>query len=674
MSSADLQKWKRAASTIGRPRALERAANKLPDRLAWLLRGLGALDQGHRSAVREVARQAEAAGQGEVAAVLNVMLAAPDSLDPTAVRKEAKRAGLGAGMPLPFLDLLRLLAAWRSGKRTIKNTALRRYEQHRPMLQALNHALSTSSSANYNWPNLHKLSLHADQVVAAVRQLDTYGHLDVRFIERNYSGDLLRLTPARWPDLTPGMSLVGAWRKGEGDWPGHFPLPTDPAVQRRLLSGILIRMHQQIMDGRLAGLSSPAECVLVLAQDLGLHKLRPLLNDLFLRLLWLDTQHVPPELLDRLLTRARTTAEVTALGALAVELEELTPRQLRAAIFWAAARPDADDAAEVLQEILDSVEPAQLPRHTLTKHLCDAGVDAWRRGWLEMVFDQYTEHSLQALQGLTRLVEHAPDLQALAERFSELVIELDLDSRSHRQACDAFLIALAGKSADPSVWGPLLSAEMPMHRWPAEVLRVIAQIAARDPSGLSAAEQMVLLEASVIAGQEERTEALLKQIGRQLVRMRPQRDAVRHGLLLLGAICTAEPRIAGAGVSALSRFVARQSPQARAEALASMDDSAPVVGLLRWWNQTPEAGEIPDALKALVKGDVFDELLSRFSEHPALMRAVDEMVDTFCEDPDQHPAQLFEQLIEVTMISSALDGLGGVDPLGFSHFDDDVDY
>lgn len=116
--------------------AIERAAAGLPPRLAVLLRCMAAIDLGEADGVAEAARAARAAGQCDVAAVLDVLLADAETLDPTAVRKAAKAAALHADTQVAFLDLLRAFAARRTGSKSPMSAELREAKRHNYALEA----------------------------------------------------------------------------------------------------------------------------------------------------------------------------------------------------------------------------------------------------------------------------------------------------------------------------------------------------------------------------------------------------------------------------------------------------------------------------------------------------------------------------------------------------------
>jgi hypothetical protein len=116
--------------------AIEQAAAGLPPRLAVLLRCLAAIDLGEADGVAEAARAARAAGQCDIAAVLDVLLADAETLDPTAVRKAAKAAALHADTQVAFLDLLRAFAARRTGSKSPMSAELREARRHNYALEA----------------------------------------------------------------------------------------------------------------------------------------------------------------------------------------------------------------------------------------------------------------------------------------------------------------------------------------------------------------------------------------------------------------------------------------------------------------------------------------------------------------------------------------------------------
>jgi hypothetical protein len=118
-----MAKRRRTAKTSGasrRPPAAHRSRSPEPSSVsrweregALLERAITALEEGEPDAIEAVRRAADDAGAGDIARVLELLVQPADSLRPTAIRAEAKRRGLGVDRGFPYLDLLRMLAAWR---------------------------------------------------------------------------------------------------------------------------------------------------------------------------------------------------------------------------------------------------------------------------------------------------------------------------------------------------------------------------------------------------------------------------------------------------------------------------------------------------------------------------------------------------------------------------------
>ena len=624
-----------------------RVAEKLPERLSWLLRGLSALDQGDRSAIAELASRARAAGQGEIAAILDLVLADPGTVNPTAVRKDAKRAGLGEGMTLPYLDLLRMIACLRSGKKVTKSVAMRALEKQRPLLQGLSHNLATTSDANYIWRDVRKLSMRAEQTLAAMLQVHTGYGLSSGFLAHNFGSDALDLSPKRWPDLSGTGSTMDAWIRGEGDWPEDPRIDGSKETRQRALFGILSRIHQQITAGRLVGLVGPAKTTCALAHQLGMKPLHKLCHTLHLKLEWLEIQRVPRELLEELLGRRRSVEEVALLGQSAIKGEEFSTRTLRAAILFAARLSDMRRSATELESILERIGPDQLPHHVFSRYLLEAEVSQQQRDWMMANYELETGRREAAVKGLAALLSGAADPAIIVERFAEFAEELELDRRIHQRLVDRFVIALAARSDAFAHWVPLMWMSEEGYAWPAQATEALARAASTDPTNLDHHGQIQLLELCYAIDDLDRFDAAMKKLSRQLVRMKPPEHALRHALQLVGGMLGALRRFPPSDVQPFSRFALRYPTPRIIDTIAAMSGDVPVIiGLLRWWDQEPALPEeVPGPIKAMVRRALFSDILPGIEDHPLIGPVIGELVETICDDPWTSPSDHLEELL-----------------------------
>lgn len=134
--SSILDAWARAETSLGRTTDEASASEQLPHRLKWIFLAMNALEHGERKTIQGVVKQASDAGALDVAWILTLVLADPSTLDPTSVRKQAKRDGAGADSELPILDLLRLMTSWRGWQgATERAPSLARVARERPVLR-----------------------------------------------------------------------------------------------------------------------------------------------------------------------------------------------------------------------------------------------------------------------------------------------------------------------------------------------------------------------------------------------------------------------------------------------------------------------------------------------------------------------------------------------------------
>ena len=130
-----LELWRGGEAALGRPRAVNRHAERLPRRLAWLLRALDAVHRGDRKEVGELHERLRKAGMDDMAWILQVVLMRSPERDPTQIRLLAKQEGADRHARLPFLDLLRALAVRAGGRRGARSQKLTQMKRGRPLLE-----------------------------------------------------------------------------------------------------------------------------------------------------------------------------------------------------------------------------------------------------------------------------------------------------------------------------------------------------------------------------------------------------------------------------------------------------------------------------------------------------------------------------------------------------------
>ncbi len=103
--------WERVLGTVGDTPRMQRAARHLPERPAWILRAMDALDDGDAATVERTILAAEAAGQCDIAAILRMCLAGTHCAPPDTIREETLQCRLDRHSNEPVGELLATLAA-----------------------------------------------------------------------------------------------------------------------------------------------------------------------------------------------------------------------------------------------------------------------------------------------------------------------------------------------------------------------------------------------------------------------------------------------------------------------------------------------------------------------------------------------------------------------------------
>jgi hypothetical protein len=371
VNEAGWRQWREAEAAIGRGAALETAAAKLPPRQAAILRALDALDRGDRASIKAAAKATQ---DLDIGAVLDLVQADSDRIEPTAVRAALKRAGL-ANTPLPKLDLLRFYAAALARDYASVPPALTKASRQRLVLAATMMGLDRGYTWDHLGSDLSERSKRLAKMWAAAAGL-ARGHVGplhgiVARVDPALAGKESNLDPTRWPagerlrrkapvgfdDLD--SNTLERWLEAplETRWDMGCQSEVETARQgprderRRLLGRLLVAIERVLREGRPHEAGPAVEAAIELVDRLaGLPAgdvLRFQLMQLLTRLFWWSSDP-PPERL------------AAALWTLPVPFT-LEERRHLAATLLAKIEPhsmDAEAVAEML--ILHYQDPYQL--------------------------------------------------------------------------------------------------------------------------------------------------------------------------------------------------------------------------------------------------------------------------------------------------------------------------
>ncbi len=437
---APFKAWKKAEPAIGHAARTRKVLRGLPPEQGRLLLVMDVLHRGRRSDLVRMAAQAREAGDGALAAVLEVLLAPAEQLDPTRVRREAKKAGTGLDVGFPYLDLLRQLAAWRSGRapKSLPAPALARTAKERPLLAVAVDAqkgpgLRTPSGQRKtyaDWPRAFELWLAARYV-----QNDPHargaGRRPVSPSERSFPR-------SDWPDLAVASQESLLARCLEADTLDPALLASckgvfrqlDQAQQRRWLRRMLQRLPREVRSGSSSGARLLAGHVREIASRLGLGELAQMTIQLEISLERLREPDEPHAgLLLELWKKARSWSGQERLE-IARELLEADPDEVGPLRICEAALcviSQSDDEKEQLRwlEALATILPPSECEHAL-RHLDAARrlrlmgrlyVERGELGAARQVFQQLLPLQAEpALRLLQKIVQVTPRRSEKASR------------------------------------------------------------------------------------------------------------------------------------------------------------------------------------------------------------------------------------------------------------------
>jgi len=599
--------WRSAESAIGRPRAVERASSKIDDRLAWLLRAMQALDDGRIGEIQRVAAEATSAGHADVGDLLTLLVAAPDRIDPTRLRREAKARGAGRDVAtFPWLDVYRMTAAWRTGEPTPRPSSLAKASRGRAALDNCTRLLGPPAEKRPK-KVYHSVTPRASQVAWALGHLLRGHHLCDDVLQRAFRADkALALPDARWPDLHGGG--LEAWAAGQGaltrERVDQIFAIEDLGQLRRVTNQMSPRILELIRSGRAAlaidavgALSAmwvefaphAREAFQLEALSLRLSAIETAgstVDNEALRLLWLDRERLRPAervlLAERLLEEPEfgmsdepediaLVAQAYALLALAVASPQEALVRCRRAPFSRVARG--------LQ-----VEANRLDAPAVRVQTVRSGLELYQGGPVRRAIATARELCTTDL----------PHAVALAETIAWLLPQLP-EARREQARWTELLGLLAGRTLTCEQWSRLLFAGSV----PDEVrASVRAACAVCPPDQLGHA-----LGAAARAGLPDVVAETTTRIGRELRRL-DRASGVERGLDYVTSVFVGpglEPAVWEA-LRPIESFVLRDGGKAVAVEASRLDLRSPrLPDLMTWLLGARERPEVAPARRAALE-------------------------------------------------------------------------
>lgn len=612
-----LTQWQDAERQLGDPEAVETAASQLPDRYAWLLRIMEALDLGEPGPARLLADRAREAGHPDLGGLLEILTtprdAGAEAADPILARVAAADGDAIAGIPV--VDLLRCLATARTGRPGTPGEELAGCAGAGPLLRAATMLLTDDRHDVYTSPLTASISLRADQLQMAARAVQITGTTRREHIQAHYDGQLaLTLPHARWPALAHDIEDgdLTQWAHTRTPWTGAhdqtiFSLMSAPEEARRaFLGGILRRIARDLPLGRFAGITRPVRAAFSLACRIpGLEGLAIQIAVLQLRTdrvdptfdgnavvlltqLWAKRQTFPGPIQ---LMLAESLTEASGLGADPADLlDALTTRLAHLPSTAAGAVLLASALRTPPQQLVASLESAGCPpqrlRHLMGMHAAASGFHA------------------QALRAVPRLLEEPAD-PAAASQLMELILSgLHTPEGLAEALVEPFIAALdalAHPEISPSLWAGL-AGRPAIQAVFTDTHRDAAIRAARQPTEGSRERAAALLVLGLLGADAARD--AVREVGREL-RSRPAADAADLALEVLAWLHAWDPTLARtgeAGAKALTRFLMR-SGGAPADAAAQRWQltGQPLRGAVDWFLAQHRDGPPPPPWRFLIE-------------------------------------------------------------------------
>ena len=401
---------------------------------------------GHREPIAALALTCEQ-DDPELARVLQVLLTPAEDLDPTAIRREAKKQGLGARPGSPYLDLLRLLAAWRQNrKRLTPPAALAAAARSRPLLSVAVDGLKGPGARNLPLARrAWALSPRVHPLWDAARYLQHDPEHDAPWSPPETPSTTM-FPPHRWPDLRASHQHTRV-----ADWLQRTPLDKRtllviylhtlalqfPANEQRELLGMLLgRLHRELLDGHLEEAALLTRFGSSMAEHLELPRaLRQQMTVLYARLHRLEDEQIEHPVLLRLAWQddSFSPAERLELARMLIETNpedpdaELDHAQAEAGLYRLGADIDTKERQALLvrfgarfdEHTLSATLPSDLPE---AESLFLLAYHAVLRG-----------HATQAMRLVDELLTHTHAHTATwALSVTEMVVNRSKPFRSKR--------------------------------------------------------------------------------------------------------------------------------------------------------------------------------------------------------------------------------------------------
>lgn len=599
-----LRRWRAADGHFDRP------AEGLSERLGWLHQAIGALDEGKPEAVFALAAQARAAGQPDIALILELCATPIAELDPDICRGRATMEQRANRLPR-FPDFVRALVLLRQGKRP-KNLP-KQSEASAVGSAAYMLVLSFASGAR-GFSTVPALTAQIPRATPAMLATWMFREKQLRRLISDPLFAELKLSPQRYPDLHKTVGLPGnleARTRGTEPWnDGHdpvaqhlygLPLPE----QRAWLGAMLHRLARDTRAGRFHGLVGLCHAAVHVAMRFP--ELKPLAVQLAVleqRLDWLEPTDLPePFVLEQLWQEQHQLLSAADRLALAARVEKLLD------VYDDGEHLISDDVAD---EVLACLIAGHAELRTLPGYI--RSLSEMSRDVLENLLKRYgaTEtrraltHALVA-SGRSELDNALLYLFKLRGAPSELRILLhDIHASAVRAPPSrGFRRNLSRVLGEP--WSQPIARELayiasfaqdvPL-RFQEAVRQLMPKLSAEDPS------EAIALAISV--GASELAKEQIALLGRSLRKLTPERATERALAAIDRTLHVVAPLSLNHPVytqlEPLTRFALRQGPEPVLSSIrrGSFAEDSPDGGLLYWILRDPTVfGDLPRVAQAI---------------------------------------------------------------------------
>lgn len=259
MSGRLLDAYRAAEAEL--PAVDEAALQRLPPRQREILRAMAALDSGERVRVLAAAVAARAAGEREVAWLLEQLMIPPPQ--PREV-KQQQPAPPGSG---ETADVLRAFATWRSGKAARGSAELRRLAARRPVLNGLLTVLGRRKEVRWSPDGIARLSPRAPAVMVAAAASPPGSRVDVVGTVRK-ACPTVPIDLTRYDFMPRALDRIPALRQWIDDprlaWGEAQELGVGLLIATNLraqipefLRDLILAVHRRLAAGQASGLLEP---------------------------------------------------------------------------------------------------------------------------------------------------------------------------------------------------------------------------------------------------------------------------------------------------------------------------------------------------------------------------------------------------------------------------------